>query len=348
VNARKEIYDKDGEGVYHCFSRCVRRAFLCGRDECTGRDYDHRKGWLQELLELAATHFVIDLLSFSIMSNHFHVILRNRPDRRDQLSPEEVARRWLMLHPKRRDDDGNAREPNAKEIAAITSNAERVATLRGRLGNISWLMAHVKQRVARMSNAEDEVTGAFWEKRFEMRRLETENAVLACSIYVDLNPIRAGLARTPEESAHTSVQLRVQAMRELAAGGTDGLALADRWLAPIHDRALPPELRHAERGFRASDDPALALTLPQYLELLDWSGRQAREGKLGAIPGHLAPILARLQINPRGWLELISDFRRIFRRIAGDAQRIEEYAKARGRHWFQGIRNCRRLFGVGE
>ena len=125
ASARSEIYDPDSEGVYHCFSRCVRRAWLCGKDKQSGRNHEHRKAWLQELLELAATYFVIDMLSFSILSNHFHVILRNRPDRRDELSPEEIARRWLMVYPKRRDDAGNAREPTTKDIEKITSDVAR-------------------------------------------------------------------------------------------------------------------------------------------------------------------------------------------------------------------------------
>lgn len=348
ASARSEIYDPDSEGVYHCFSRCVRRAWLCGKDKQSGRNHEHRKAWLQELLELAATYFVIDMLSFSILSNHFHVILRNRPDRRDELSPEEIARRWLMVYPKRRDDAGNAREPTTKEIEKITSDVARVETLRKRLGNISWLMAVVKQRMSRRSNIEEKTDGAFWEKRFEMRKLESENAVLACSVYVDLNPIRAGLARTPEDSAHSSVQLRAAAMRARAAGKTDGLALADRWLAPIHDRELPSDLRRAEQGDRASDDPAFALPLPQYLEMVDRSGRLAKEGKAGVIPSEFAPILERMRINPRGWHELVSDFGRLFRRIAGDAHLVEQLARERGRLWFHGVRNCRRLFGAAE
>ncbi len=113
MNARKEIYDKHSEGVYHCFSRCVRRAFLCGDDEYSGKNYDHRKGWIADLLELAASCYVIDVISFSVLDNHFHVILRNRPDRAKKLTPTAIARRWLLLHPKRCDEHGNALEPNA-------------------------------------------------------------------------------------------------------------------------------------------------------------------------------------------------------------------------------------------
>ena len=202
--ARKDIYDRDEMGVYHCFSRCVRRSFLCGEDEYSGQNYDHRKGWIEELLELAATGFVIDVISFSVLDNHFHVMLRNRPDLRDKLPPMGVARRWLLLFPKRRKEDGTPCEPSMEEMRKITKDPKRVDVLRERLGNISWMMGYVKERVAKWANKEDGVGGTFFEKRFQMIRLLSENAILACSIYVDLNPIRAGVAKTPETSTRTS------------------------------------------------------------------------------------------------------------------------------------------------
>jgi len=67
-------------GVYHCINRCVRRAFLCGTDSVTGQCCDHPKQWIQDRLEFLAGQFGVDVPGFAVMSNHLHVVVRNRPD----------------------------------------------------------------------------------------------------------------------------------------------------------------------------------------------------------------------------------------------------------------------------
>ena len=71
--ARREIVRDEEPGIYHCFSRCVHRAFLLGRDPLTGRDLHHRRQWLIERLELLAASFLIDVGFLAILSNHFHL-----------------------------------------------------------------------------------------------------------------------------------------------------------------------------------------------------------------------------------------------------------------------------------
>jgi hypothetical protein len=68
--ARREIVDNTEVGIYHCVSRCVRRAFLCGEDALTGRNFDHRKDWIRNRLEELAGAFAIDVLGFAVLSNH--------------------------------------------------------------------------------------------------------------------------------------------------------------------------------------------------------------------------------------------------------------------------------------
>ena len=91
---RRDLIGTDEVGVYHCVQRAVRRAWLCGQDPVTGKNFDHRKVWIQERLAFLAGQFSIDICSIAIMSNHIHVVVRNRPDIAGQLSDEEVARRW--------------------------------------------------------------------------------------------------------------------------------------------------------------------------------------------------------------------------------------------------------------
>jgi REP element-mobilizing transposase RayT len=352
--ARKEIVDESVVGVYHCVSRCVRRAFLCGTDHYTGRNFDHRKAWMQDRLEELARIFALDVLGFSMMSNHFHVLLRNRPDVAETWSDEDVARRWYRLHPSRRNEDGTPAEPQPCELAAMQADPDWLALRRRRLASLSSLMAALCEPMARRANREDKATGRFWEGRFRSQAIVDETALLACSIYVDLNPIRACLAETPESSEFTAAYERIIARQQAAAcltgaaTGTEGTAAAepsptdarDAWLSPVPDGDVPVELQSTPTSGstrRASDRGFLPMTLDEYLTLLDWTGRAIRSDKRGAIPADLLPILQRLQVNAEVWVETIEHFGRIFRRAAGRVSNLAALAAARGKCWFQGV-----------
>ena len=177
-------------------------------------------------------------------------------------------------------------------------------------------MRCLAEEIARQANQEDGVTGRFFQGRFKSQQLLDETAVLACAIYVDLNPIRAALAATPETSEFTSAYVRIQARQRrqrqrLARQGHSERVrdLEDHWLSPV-------ELARSERNLpsiserRASDRGFLPLTEDQYLELLDWTGRQVRSDKRGSIPSDLAPILERLQVSTNCWVDLIAGLRK--------------------------------------
>jgi hypothetical protein len=97
--------------------------FFCGTDAVSGKCFDHRKEWIQRRLEFLAGNLAVDILGFSIMSNHLHVVVRNRPDVVAGWSDDEVARRWWNVCPKRKDRDGNPAEPTASELTMITADA---------------------------------------------------------------------------------------------------------------------------------------------------------------------------------------------------------------------------------
>ncbi|MEZ6063891.1 MAG: hypothetical protein R3C19_26385 [Planctomycetaceae bacterium] len=123
---------------------------------------------------------------------------------------DEVARRWWELFPRRRNEDGSAAEPAETDLNAITNDAAVLEERRKRLSSISWFMRCTSEVIARLdaANAEDECTGRFWEGRFKAQVLPDEESLAACMACVDLNPVRAGLAETPEDSDFTSVQER--------------------------------------------------------------------------------------------------------------------------------------------
>ena len=368
--ARKEIVEEDRVGVYHCVARCVRRAFLCGQDPVSGRSFEHRKEWVRKKLEQLAAIFAIDIGGYAAMSNHLHVVLRLRPDVLLGWSDEEIARRWWRLFPWRRDKDGRPAEPEEHELAMLVADPKVAAERRRRLGSLSWLMRCLCEPIARRANREDQCTGRFWEGRFKCQALLDDAAVLACSVYVDLNPIRAAVVQTPEESQYTSAFDRIQsrqAEEQLARtpkGGTRpgrrvarlaSQAARAGWLSPIRAECAAvqasgkrsprkPGFEKAERIRRASSESFLPISLEQYLSILDWTGRQLRRLKRGAIPGHLASILDRLGIASEQWVESVTHFGRLFHRAAGRAEHLLERASAAGRRWFQGLAPARLAF----
>jgi hypothetical protein len=185
-----------------------------GYDQYSGRNYDYRKDWIELRIEHLAKFFAIDVLAYSILSNHFHAVLRQRPDVVKTWDDTEVARRWLMLCPKKKNKDGSPKEPTEPQLNSIRNDTSKVKQIRSRLSDISWWMRLMCQTIAQRINAEDLATGKVWESRFRAVRLLDESALLACAAYVDLNPIRAAIAETLEQSDFTSIQRRVQALKQ--------------------------------------------------------------------------------------------------------------------------------------
>ncbi|RBP48399.1 transposase, partial [Arenicella xantha] len=200
---------------YHCVARCVRRAYLCGVDSYSGVSYEHRRQWLEDKLHETAGAFAIKLCAYAVMSNHYHVVLRVQADIADAWSEREVIRRWHSLFSgsvlSQHFMNGDALDPVLYERLL-----EDVEAWRARLCDISWYMRIVNEFIAREANKEDDCTGRFWEGRFKSQALLDDGALLSCMAYVDLNPIRAKTAKTPETSNHTSIKARIDLLNEPA------------------------------------------------------------------------------------------------------------------------------------
>ena len=343
--ARHDVIDPGQVQVLHCVQRCVRRAFLCGDDPYSGQSFEHRRLWIRQRLELLAGVFGIDCLTYTVLSNHLHVVLRSRPDVVATWSDEEVARRWLKLFPKRRNKDGTPAEPLRPEVDMIVNDPEVLAERRKRLSDVSWWMRCTAENIARQANREDQCSGRFWEGRFKAQLLLDEASLLACAAYVDLNPIRAALAKTPEESEFTGAKDRLDDLAERADRSSSRTHDWERsrrrkqsgWMSPIEiderGDAVGPDVERS--GRRASKKGFLSISMLHYLELLDWTGRQLREDKRGSIPDHLAPILTRIGLDSEGWCELVSKFGKVFKRAAGTAEHLANEASRRGIGWMQ-------------
>jgi hypothetical protein len=316
----------EGEGIYHCMARCVRRAYLYGTDPITGKSYNYRKQWVRNRLINLTQIFTIDVLAYAVQDNHNHTGLRTRPDILRMLSEDEIARRWLSLHcPKKKRIPGT-NTPTEEAVADLVSDKERLSTIRERLCSVSWFMKSLNEHLARMANKEDGCKGRFWEGRFKCVRLADQAALLACAVYIDLNPIRAAVAKTPETSTFTSAYERIQSLKNNPNPDSE----PSLWIAPIHDT-------ENRRGF-------LSITLPEYLSILDITGREIQEGKRGSIPNDLEPILTRLGINCDHWIEAATRFEKSFSSVAGNSSAIASAAQKSGKAWLKGTSAARRLF----
>ena len=323
---RKVQISLEATPYYHCVSRCVRRAFLCGQDDHSGQSYEHRRQWIEERMQSLAKSFALDICAYAVLSNHYHVVLHVDREQAQAWSDREVIQRWHQLF----SGHGLTRRYLAGEslLKAEQRLVKALAALwRSRLMDISWYMRCLNEAIARQANEEDGCTGRFWEGRFRSQALLDEKALAACLAYVDLNPIRAGLARTPETSDHTSIKERI------AAATSSG---QDRALQPVH---LMPFVGNP----REPMPKGMPFRLADYLELVDWTGKILRGDKRGAIPAEFPPILERLQIDPKYWLYMAQHFESRFKGWVGAAYTLKSACAQLGYRRTPNLAACREL-----
>jgi REP element-mobilizing transposase RayT len=322
---------------YHVVARCVRRAWLCGYDAYAGKDYSHRKYWVMQRLRFLAEIFPIDLCAYAIMSNHYHLVVRVDRELGARLTKEEVVQRWTRLFrappPIQRWQDDEA---TAAERAVAEQLIER---WRKRLIDISWYMRTLNDYLARRANAEDECTGRFWEGRFKSQALLDEAGLLTAMAYVDLNPVRAGTARTPEESEFTSIYARIRQHASQPLVCSDATTRSQRRVRLY----TPPLLVFRDQA--PAQRPSLPMRFQDYLQLVDCTGRIARADKPGVIDAKLAAILDRLQIDPEAWTTTMRIGGNRFGRALGRLEQLRSHARRLGQAWIRGLRAAQRLYG---
>ena len=308
---RKSLINLSDTPYYHCVSRCVRRAYLCGEDYQTGRSYEHRRQWVEDRLLFLAEVFCVDVCAYAVMSNHTHVVLRINKQKADSLDVKDVIRRWHrlyrgMLLSQRYIDDAESTTLSNAEIETVHSLAE---IYRKRLYDISWFMRLLNEYIARRANKEDECTGHFWEGRFKSQALLDESSLAACMAYVDLNPVRACLANTPEESDHTSIQKRINAAK---------------W------NKQPKPLLPFTGNTRNKMTDGLPFQLQDYIELVELSGRHLKPNKKGKIDDLASPILTRVGLANNDWEEMVTGIETIFKSSVSFEKYIRQSRKHAG------------------
>jgi len=288
ATARKQLISVDATPYYHCVSRCVRQSYLCGEDTTTNMSYEHRREWIEHKIQSLTHTYCIDVCAYAVMSNHYHAVLHINKDKALRLSLGDVVERWSHTHKlpvliqrwQRKELKSQAEESKCIEVIEVW---------RERLWSLSWFMKELNYDIACKANQEDQCTGHFWESRFKSQALLDEKALAAAMTYVDLNPVRAGIATTPEQSEFTSIQARLRALNSHLE------------TAPC----LHPFIGNPPQKMR----DGIPFRLMDYIELVDWTARQFRDGK-ASMASDFPPILERLNFNPNSWLEVCTTLER--------------------------------------
>ena len=288
---------------YHVVSRCVRRAFLSGIDHVTGQNYEHRRQWIEDRIRLLSSIFAIDIAAYAIMSNHYHVVVKICPEQTTHWSNREVLERWSCLY------KGPLLIQKAlagEELSDAEQNRvdREIKRYRQRLKDLSWFMKCLNEPIARQANKEDDCTGHFWESRYKSQALLTEEALLSCMAYVDLNPVRAGMAETPEDSEHTSIQERIKPAFNLA----EAIQGQKEQEAVEHFPLALKPLLHFDGNINDQEQTGLPFSYTDYLNLVDFTGRAILPDKRGHINEEAQPILDRLGLSEKDWLTQASQF----------------------------------------
>ena len=310
TQARSQLVDPTQAGTFHCVNRCVRRSWLCGFDKYLRQSFEHRKSWVEaRILELGHI-FACGIHAWAVMSNHLHIVVHMSPATANAWTSEEVAARWIRLYPAR-----NA-ELCAQKLAAILENPELIVEYRARLTNLSWLMKSISEPIARKANTEDKVTGRFWEGRFGCQALLSEKSILAAMAYVDLNPVRAKIVSNIATSRYTSVKRRNQQL----------LKNPERANQPIRPLI-------GVRSFNLPD-----ISEADYIELVDFTGRELHPGKCGKIAASEPKALTKLGLDKNHWTTRVKGIGSGYWRMVGELEELIDKAKEISQ---------RTLFGIG-
>ncbi len=363
TQARSQQISLDDTPYYHCISRCVRRAYLCGEDPVSGRNFDHRKQWLVTKVKQLSAQFSIDVCAYAIMSNHYHLVLHVDRDAAVKLSNDEVIARWTTLFPR----NATLIETlikNQRSRAAKKLLQQKLDLWRERLQDISWFMRCINETVARQANKEDQCSGRFWEGRFKSQALLDEKAVVTCMAYVDLNPIRAGIADSLDNSDFTSIQER---LINHAKRVKNRSYRQHRLLTRSNAKHL---VGHQSGSKLASLKPLteletvssseLPISQKSYFALLEVTAQAINLGESESFRAQRlleeqSPTLELFSVAPLGWLKSVRDFHRHYGQAAGSHEALIRFHQSRIKggadfkhplKWIRGVHAAKEIYGT--
>lgn len=308
---------------FHCSARCVRGAMLWGMDERSGRDYSYRQQWALEKLSELAEVFTISVCAYALMPNHYHLVLYVNADQAQKLSDAEVAQRWGRLFKLPESlrqtpaDTGKASEPEQAQHV--------LQDLRNRLCDISWYLRSFNEAMARRINREDDCHGRFWEGRFKSQAILDQAALLACCLYVDLNPLRAGLVSGLQHATATALYQRGLIQRSSKQRGNATPVL------PLHPFAA---------DLNAAPASGLPFSFADYLALAEWTVQQL-QSQTSPLDTKSAPalpaLLSQLGFERTSFLAYMQAHALRRGSVIGQIERLRAYSEHRQLRRISGI-----------
>lgn len=317
---RYKQINTDVTPYYHCISRCVRQSYLCGKDTRTGINYEHRRKWIQDRLHKLSKAFAIDLCAYAVMHNHIHIVLHIAKGRADRWTMDEVLLRWRMFYkcpPVVQRYLNNFENVTPEELTELKSLS---VVYRERLQSISWFMRLLNEYIARRANKEDECKGYFWERRFKSQAILDEKALASVMAYVDLNPIRAKIATTLNNSHHTSIQYRLNAKRSNKV---------PKFLMPFSDNTEVNKL-------------SLPFAFSEYLNLLNETLSTQKSKTYQKAPQIPSRLLSKLGMTKENWQLVTTNFETLFTGPVGCPEMMENFAKCSKRACRPNIANAKK------
>jgi REP element-mobilizing transposase RayT len=272
--------------------------------------------------------FSIEVCAYAIMSNHYHLVLYVNESELAACSDNEICERWSKIYSLTpmvlRWQKGELSSDIQNEAALCV-----ITEWRKRLSSISWFMRCLNEFIACKANKEDKCKGRFWEGRFKSQALLDENALLTCMAYVDLNPIRAKMSASVDESEYTSIFERIHNKSHHAE-------TSDNTKRKPLVKFIGAEHQESPQGIH--------FTLIDYLALVDWTGRMIREGKRGAISAQTPALLGVLGLDNETWFNLANDFGKDYHGAVGSLEELALFAEHTGKRWISGQGKLRRIY----
>jgi hypothetical protein len=224
------------------------------------------------------------------------------PFRVNSWTDAQIVDKWIKLTPHKKS------HPKAAELAKIRreimlEDKARILVLRERLGSLSWFMRFLNEPIARRANKEDDCKGSFWESRFQSQRCLDENAILGAMVYVDLNPVRAGITDDITKAEHTSL-----AKRKKECNPSD-------LMKPVN---------------KDGDPLPFKLNLVDYIRLAEWTIEAQRSVR----PVNQTDIVV-FSITNEYWLGLYLPKPKRWQRAIGSIQSLKDYAEEIGQCWIK-------------
>jgi hypothetical protein len=194
----KRFWVSQESGSYHIISRTVGGEILF---------HDQEKEFFLNLLERLAAGFFVQVHTFAILGNHFHLLVTNLETEADQASKEELVRRYRRMFGKFAEPPPGVYDSSGELIPDEDGGIER---LRYRLSSVSCFVQELKQTFSRWYNKNNNRKGYLWGDRFKSVLMGSGDAQVICSAYIDLNAVRANLCQCPEDYRWCGMGLEVR------------------------------------------------------------------------------------------------------------------------------------------